>query len=89
MTDYQINVAIARACECQCVPNYCYDLNAMHEVENGLDYFDGTRGRYLGELTTIVAKANDELPPSKCRGTYRATARQRAEAFLRVKGLWT
>lgn len=74
--------------EYKMVPDYCHDLNAMHEVENGLDYFDGTRGDYLAALTTIVAKANDEVPPSKSRGIHRATARQRAQAFLRVKGLW-
>jgi hypothetical protein len=96
MTDEQINQAIAEACgwkeitNCTCggkkrgcppgghasshTPNYCADLNAMHEAEKVLtveewsDYVD-----YL---------------PTRWEEAIHATARQRAEAFLRTLGKW-
>lgn len=94
MTDEQINAAIAEACgwtdigECTCrfrlrgyppeysahkkhTPNYCTDLNAMHEAEQ------------------IIM--DTDLFFDYCLHTgplLRATARQRAEAFLRTLGKW-
>lgn len=57
-------------------PNYCVDLNAMHEAEEHL------RGnqflRYAEMLDDIIGSL----------GGIRATARQRAEAFLRTLGKW-
>lgn len=56
------------------VPNYCGDLNAMHEAEKSLsDMID-----YYGELEGVC---NFTLPIC-------ATAAQRAEAFLRTVGKW-
>jgi hypothetical protein len=65
------------------VPDYCNDLNEMHELENTLykgfidkDYWRKGYGRFqnlLGELST---------------NPYSANARQRAEAFLRTIGKW-
>jgi len=87
MTDEQINAAIAEACgwkgctECNepiCednfIPNYCKNLNAMHQAEETLSD---------GELWTMKYNL-----PSQGGLEFRSTARQRAEAFLRTLGLW-
>jgi hypothetical protein len=95
MTNEQINAAIAEVCGwenvCQHpknpnvwvgkhagwlqeVPDYCGDLNAMHEAEKTLT---------SAQLLDYVALLFD--------ATYEAvlaTARQRAEAFLRTLGKW-
>jgi len=100
MTDEQINAAIAKACgwkpkeETSGVPwlwirtnvnsivestieplPYCTDLNAMHEAEWSLT--DDQLWRMAREI-----ERNDE------EWYFRATARQRAEAFLRTLGKW-
>jgi hypothetical protein len=103
MTDEQINAAIAEACGWTDIHdsgpwhnhtlwgyppmkpkqggnaynyllNYCADLNAMHEAEKVLTYeqFD----EYYINLSKIMVRP------------FRATARQRAEAFLRTLGKW-
>jgi hypothetical protein len=69
--------------EYEVIPDYCNDLNVMHELENTLykgfidkDYWQKGYGRFqnlLGELST---------------NPYSANARQRAEAFLRTIGKW-
>jgi len=66
------------------VPNYCADLNAMHEAE-----------AYLTENTTMLDYTNElydvacaDLDKPKIWNPYGATARQRAEAFLRTLGKW-
>ena len=84
-----MNVAIAEACGWEegveryvqnlplmkAPPDYCTDLNAMHEAEEMLtgvlwrDYFE--RLQRHGKASGI-----------------RASARQRAEAFLRTLGKW-
>ena len=89
MTNQQMNVAIAEACGWEegveryvqnlplmkAPPDYCTDLNAMHEAEEMLtgvlwrDYFE--RLQRHGKASGI-----------------RASARQRAEAFLRTLGKW-
>jgi hypothetical protein len=62
------------------VPNYCDDLNAMHEAENVLEekrlvwQYEMTLGRNGGN-GFIWSKIH-------------ATARQRAEAFLKTIGKW-
>jgi hypothetical protein len=91
MTNERINVAIAEACGWKpdkrglgwlnpngCyteTPNYCADLNAMNEAEWSLT--DDQLWRMAREI-----ERNDE------QWYFRATARQRAEAFLRTLGLW-
>ena len=67
-------------------PNYPADLNAMHEAENVLDSTNGgikspdcLRYAYAGNLYRIVP---EDMQPA------RATAAQRAEAFLRTLGKW-
>ena len=61
----------------QLVPNYPFDLNAMHEVEKVLT------NEQLEVYCNILHKPN--------HGVYwaiHATASQRAEAFLRTIGKW-
>ena len=92
MTDEQINAAIAEACGwkgnliCRdfngnlwpsVPPNYCTDLNAMHEAERTLHPTDlGVMGIWIARLL----KQDGEW--------FHAAARQRAEAFLRTLGKW-
>ncbi len=58
-------------------PNYCSDLNAMHEAEKVLTddqrevFYPRNLGAWQSPFNVIYA-----------------TARQRAEAFLRVMGKW-
>jgi len=93
MTDEQINIAIAEACGWKYVnnethapdgsfwwskepeiPDYCNDLNAMHEAEKVFD--TALYCRYINELCDLTIKGNNSM--------YMATARQRAEAFLKT-----
>jgi hypothetical protein len=78
MTNEQINAAIARVLNADehwmIQKDYCTDLNAMHEAEKVLTFEDWESYR-------------DELGGS-FRGCAHATARQRAEAFLRTLGKW-
>lgn len=101
MTEEQINAAIAEACGYECrepyaqgwvlpnktawqltIPNYCTDLNAMHEAEKVLKSFQHLVNYHalLGYCggTTLV----------RLHECITATARQRAEAFLRTLGKW-
>jgi len=80
MTDEQINAAIRKITHCDehwMLPRvYTHDLNAMHEAEELL------KGR---QFEAYGIKLND------IEGSLwgiRATARQRAEAFLRTLGKW-
>lgn len=59
------------------IPNYCNDLNAMHEAENCLSL--DNRNHYIDALGTIYTDSWEFAT---------ATARQRAEAFLRTLGKW-
>jgi hypothetical protein len=96
MTDEQINQRIAEACgwtDCneyigkpptrkmdQCnrsLPNYAGCLNAMHEAEKIL-----TPKQESKYVTTLCLEV--QTTPS----LFNATARQRAEAFLRTIGKW-
>ncbi len=63
---------------CVDVPNYPFDLNAMHEAEKVLTYEQG------GKMTLWIQRMT-------CAGygpQLFATASQRAEAFLRTIGKW-
>jgi hypothetical protein len=58
-------------------PRYCNDLNAMYEAENTLE------NHQLWMVATALAGiAHVDAPITH------STARQRAEAFLRVVGKW-
>jgi len=83
----QINIAIAEVCGWGVfantrptdLPDYCNDLNAMHEVE-----------KVLGEVQSIKSCEYDDWLQSTIEHDqkWRATARQRAEAFLKTLGKW-
>ena len=96
MTDEQINIAIAEACgwkklseyngawgrdlqRTYLLPDYCNDLNAMHEAE-----------KVLGEIYSIKSHEYEDWLQSIIEHdqTWRATARQRAEAFLKNINKW-
>lgn len=98
MTDTQINAAIADACgwtvelshlqsgidairdeNRRSLPNYSTDLNAMHEAESIL-----TTDQFY-----LYSSWIDKLAPkNEYRAFLGATARLRAEAFLRTLGKW-
>ena len=93
MTDEQINAAISKACGrrqkpngewfpdngltvgSQGIPDYCNDLNAMHEAEKTIYKHNN--------LWTAYYYAIGAGPFS-----LHATARKKAEAFLRTLGKW-
>jgi hypothetical protein len=63
------------------LPDYCNDLNAMHDAEFELIYGKGTDyAKYLLEATNRHWTCDIEF--------FSANARQRAEAFLRTIGKW-
>lgn len=78
------------------IPNYVEDLNAMHEVEKRLPKRLLTV--YDDDLNVVVlrdcATRTELFPPNQAvyedlsRWKFHATARQRAEAFLRTIGKW-
>jgi hypothetical protein len=62
------------------LPDYCHDLNAMADAEETL-----SREQRLQFAQNISEMFHG---PEWRFAEIHATARQRAEAFLRVKGLW-
>jgi hypothetical protein len=98
MTNEQINAAIhavlgnplgcPRCSDPECAYNsginYCADLNAMHEAEKVLT--SSEEKMYFANLKEIVGDLIWYRDPCT---NYRATARQRAEAFLRTLGKWS
>jgi hypothetical protein len=89
MTDTQINAAIAEVCGWEHKPtncggaDFCNDLNAMHEAEKVLN--SSEEKMYFANLKEIVGDLIWYRDPCK---NYRATARERAEAFLKTLGKW-
>jgi hypothetical protein len=61
------------------LPDYVFDLNAMHEAEKLLT--QGGKTQYIFVLQTLCGG-------QQFGDNYFATAEQRAEAFLRVVGRW-
>ena len=97
MTDQQINRAIAKACgwteirdnmvgwapgetstRVMFLPLYCSNLNAMHEAERTL----------TDANMFVMAHHIERLVSAHGQHYFHATARQRAEAFLRTLGKW-
>jgi hypothetical protein len=81
------------------IPDYISDLNAMHEAEKALSDEDMEKATYF--LWEIVLKEGDDDPVNLngfspetwitinlAAKVQRATATQRAEAFLRTLGKW-
>jgi hypothetical protein len=69
-------------------PNYCNDLNAMHEAEAeesvDLDWI-----KYWEILEDITgSRTFDKFICEDCRSMLSPTARQRAETFLKTLGKW-
>lgn len=99
MNNQEINIAIAEACgiiskdqwgslyrtlhgivrDC---PDYCNDLNAMHEAEKVLIGDEPENSEIWSDFQTNLIIACPAYL------SYHATARQRAEAFLRTLGKW-
>jgi hypothetical protein len=92
MTDEQINRAIAKMCGWFYydgwhhpdgraeLPDYCTDLNAMHEAEKMLTY------EQCAFFRTHLRERIEDHAASLF--VWHSTARQRAEAFLRTLGKW-
>ena len=91
MNSEQQRIAIAKACGWKPktygpdwhqsetkMPDYCNDLNAMHELEKGIE--NQQWWKFVYHLTDICG-GGTALGIS-------ATAAQRAEAFLRTLGKW-
>ena len=95
MTDQQINEAIAEACgwrkedgvymwtinklDCTCPElwDWCNDLNAMHDAE-----------KFLRDANLLFEYGMHITNSHHYEYLLRATARERAEAFLRTLGKW-
>ena len=95
MNKEQINIAIAEACGWKPAPrerweldgrverfrpDYCNDLNAMHEAEKILS--DESHADYACELVKTIRRNGEWFE------SVSATAAQRAEAFLRTINKW-
>ncbi len=93
MTHQEINNAIAEHLKGDldfCLkyenPDFCNDLNAMHEaiVSSELNTDNALGFKYLETLTEVVGGK----PDYQCMALIQATAAQRAEAFLKTLNLW-
>jgi hypothetical protein len=76
-----------KLCSFAYLPNYCNDLNAMHEAERSLN---SQQVQYY-TLNLLRVTNNDGAKFHGTLGCFahvRATAAQRAEAFLRTLGKW-
>ena len=86
MTDEQINWAITEAIGAdphwKCAKDYCADLNAMHEAEKALAPKNWNNFSENWWIYCKLLRVND------ADEAIHATARQRAEAFLRTLGKW-
>jgi hypothetical protein len=66
------------------IPNYCSDLNAMHDVENWIIANKSSLWLFQDYAQTL----RKNFQTLGLDGYIHATARQRAEAFLRTIGKW-
>jgi hypothetical protein len=65
------------------IPNYCNNLNAIHEAEKTIP--ESLQEKYLDNLYSVC---NQDSMYNDTWKMNRATALQRAEAFLRILGKW-
>lgn len=104
MTDQEINIAIAEAVGARFFSEDggafwhfvtkdgrefgppTEDLNAMHEAEKGLREMQTMT--YIDRLGEIVSQGMGDGSYGEIWNMLHATARQRAEAFLRTIGKW-
>ena len=76
-------------CTCPELWDWANDLNAMHEAEKVLTQNNNWRiGEYEARLFSSVGEMNNLSSWRGVRLCFHATARQRAEAFLRTLGKW-
>lgn len=69
------------------VPNFCSDLNAMHEARMSLNCLQQNQFTY--ELMRVMGINSDQIIEACVLFEFsNANARQRAEAFLRTIGKW-
>lgn len=71
-------------------PNYCADLNAIHEAEGTLT--DAQVQQYIEHLIDVTnarTMLKFGITSVNYWSIYHATARQRSEAFWRTIGKWT
>jgi hypothetical protein len=97
MTPEQQRTAIAEACGWKTgyrdpeawhpLPDYLNDLNAMHDAENFLFPVE-ISDLYSPDLVKEYASYLPHMCIGHPGGAMRATASQRAEAFLRTIGKW-
>ena len=67
----------------QYISDYCTDLNAMHEAEKALTKAQVREYQcFMYDMACEISATQGRWMP------YSATARYRAEAFLRVLGKW-
>jgi hypothetical protein len=87
MSEEQINTAIAEAIDAdphwKCAKDYCNDLNAMREAEETLA--ESLQEKYLDNLYSVC---NPDTMYNDTWKMNRATATERAEAFLKTIGKW-
>lgn len=69
------------------LPNYPHDLNAMHEVEKTLIGANGY-SEYPEVLYQVVYKNVVDQPLELHFSIVHASASQRLEAYLKLKGKW-
>jgi hypothetical protein len=96
MTEEQINERITEitglwdhpySSDTRRMMDFCNDLNAMHEAEKALMQ---NNNKYPTTLSLVLyLHSPHKVWPGTCTFAYIcATARQRAEAFLRTLGKW-
>ena len=68
-----------------CIPDYVHDLNAMHEAEWSLS--KELHGDYTSKLGSMAQKDGQTNAEFHMRYVC-SPARYRAQAFLRVNGIW-
>ena len=69
------------------IPDYVQDLNSMHEIENTLT--DEQFAQYHRELRVILSEKCLINGEDWARPVHRASASDRAHAFLLTIGKWT
>jgi len=74
------------------LPDYLLDLNALQEVEKGLDF--DQQEDFINELSAIMGNDDGDSDSylqwfhQEAFAVAHATASQRAEAFLKTLNLW-
>jgi len=70
----------------QYVPDYCNDLNEMHEIEKMLD--DDQWLEYMLNLQDVLQRDPNRGKWIVCQDNMHSTAAQLAKAFVKTIGKW-